>query len=579
MGNSQSENEISPAEKAKLTNGRPSTAASADHGTPPEAGAAAGHAPSREKLLTITNLKKYFPVAKSSLFTRQMYVRANEDISIDIYRGETFGLVGESGCGKSTLGRVLLQLYEQTAGSTMYYGRTLEEVAPGYVMDTLSHAEKYIEKYHKARAHAEELTKKCDELGENATFFDLQSKNLALCDARTALEGCAKILGGFMVRETRKGASLLSDRYRLAFQAAALAAQAEDISLKIDVKEGLLEEIPPEQSEQKGRSIREKIDKLTQKRNALTAQQGKLLQAAAEIDAKIRQLKAPYEKDSEFARYESMLDDGVDLKRLKYNEMRHLRKDLQIIFQDPYSSLNPRMTVGRIIEEGLVTHRFFKAGSRKMQEYVFRVMNSCGLQNYMYNRYPHQFSGGQRQRICIARSLAVKPKFVVCDECVSALDVSIQSQIINLLQELKEREGLTYLFISHNLSVVRYISDRIGVMYLGNMVEVAETDEIFSDPRHPYTIALLSSIPTTDPDSLTRQRIILEGNIPSPIKPPSGCKFHTRCFMACDKCKVAPPPLTEVKPGHYVACHFAEQRKVDEAGNYLFDVSLTTVQR
>ena len=274
-----------------------------------------------------------------------------------------------------------------------------------------------------------------------------------------------------------------------------------------------------------------------------------------------------------------MLDDGVDLRRLKYTEMRLLRKDLQVIFQDPYSSLNPRMTVGQIIEEGLVTHKFFKRGSKKMQEYVFQIMNSCGLQNYMYNRCPHQFSGGQRQRICIARSLAVKPKFVVCDECVSALDVSIQSQIINLLQELKEKEGLTYLFISHNLSVVRYISDRIGVMYLGNMVEVAPTDVIFNDPRHPYTIALLSSIPTTDPDSLTKERIILEGNIPSPINPPSGCKFHTRCFMACDKCKVVPPPLTEVEPGHFVACHFADTKKVDENGNYLFDVKKTTNAR
>ena len=526
------------------------------------------------RLLSITNLKKYFPVAKSSLFAKQMYVRANEDISIDIYQGETFGLVGESGCGKSTLGRVLLQLYEQTAGSTMYYGRTLEEVAPGYVLETLSHAEKYIEKYHRAKVRAEELTKKCNELGDSATFFDLQNKNLALCDARTALDYCAKILGGFMVRDTRQGADALSEKYKLAFQAADIASRAENISLEIEAQEGLLSDATA-----KTDGIRRKLNKLKEKHQELTAQRDRLLAAASDADARIAKLKAPYAQDAEFAKCEAMLDDGVDLKRLKYKEMRHLRKDLQIIFQDPYSSLNPRMTVGRIIEEGLVTHKFFKAGSRKMQEYVFQIMNSCGLQNYMYNRYPHQFSGGQRQRICIARSLAVKPKFVVCDECVSALDVSIQSQIINLLQELKEKEGLTYLFISHNLSVVRYISDRIGVMYLGNMVEVAETDELFSDPRHPYTIALLSSIPTTDPDSVTKERIILEGNIPSPIKPPSGCKFHTRCFMACDKCKVVPPTLTEVKPGHFVACHFAEQRKVDENGNYLFDVKLGTNQR
>ena len=269
-----------------------------------------------------------------------------------------------------------------------------------------------------------------------------------------------------------------------------------------------------------------------------------------------------------------MLDDGIDLARLKYSEMRLLRKDLQLVFQDPYSSLNPRMTVGQIIEEGLVAHKFYRHGSPKMKEHILNVMRMCGLQDYMLHRYPHQFSGGQRQRISIARALAVHPKFVVCDECVSALDVSIQSQIINLLLELKEKEHLTYMFISHDLSVVRYISDRICVMYLGNIVELADAATIFDDPRHPYTVALLSSIPTTDPDSLQKERILLEGNIPSPIKPPSGCKFHTRCYMACDKCKRVPPALTEVEPGHFVACHFP-QRKIDEKGNYLFELPAT----
>jgi peptide/nickel transport system ATP-binding protein len=580
MEKTQSTASVKTTDRVQHTDTRQSACGRAE-GSARADGSARPETQSRQKtrLLSITNLKKYFPVAKPSLFARQMYVRANEDISVDIYQGETFGLVGESGCGKSTLGRVLLQLYEQTAGSTMYYGRTLEEVAPDYVLDTLSNAEKYIEKYRRAAARGEELSKKCEALGDSASFYDLQDRNLALCDARTALDCTAKILGGFMARETRRGAALLSEKYKLTFRAAALAHRAEDIAVEIQAGEGLLEEIPPEKSPEKGKRLQAKIEKLTRKQNHLAARQKDLLAAAAEIDEKIGQLKALYAGDAEFARYEAMLDHGVDLKRLKYKEMRHLRKDLQIIFQDPYSSLNPRMTVGRIIEEGLVTHGFFKAGSRKMQEHVFKVMNSCGLQNYMYNRYPHQFSGGQRQRICIARALAVKPKFVVCDECVSALDVSIQSQIINLLQELKEKEGLTYLFISHNLSVVRYISDRIGVMYLGNMVEVAETDELFSDPRHPYTIALLSSIPTTDPESLTKERILLEGNIPSPIKPPSGCKFHTRCFMACDKCKVVPPTLTEVKPGHFVACHFAEERKVDGEGNYLFDVNVAMGNR
>lgn len=516
-----------------------------------------------QKLLSIKNLKKYFPLAKSGLFQKeQLYVKANEDISIDIFEGETFGLVGESGCGKSTLGRVLLQLYGQTAGNSMYYGRTLDQVAPSYVSDTLKNASAYIAKYRKAEEKASLCNEKCEKLGDNATFFDLQEKNLANAEAKTALDNVAKILGGFTVKDTKAGADILLEHYGYSVQKAKLNDRISDNKLEIAILE----------NDGKPDEKQKRLAKLKAKNEALEKTVKSLEDKISACDERIASLRAKYADDEEFARYEAMLDDGIDLSRLKIEEMRLLRKDLQIIFQDPYSSLNPRMTVGQIIEEGLITHKFFGPGSPKMKEYVFDIMESCGLQPYMYNRYPHQFSGGQRQRICIARALAVKPKFVVCDECVSALDVSIQSQIINLLQDLKDKEKLTYLFISHNLSVVRYVSDRIGVMYLGNMVEVAKTDDIFADPRHPYTIALLSSIPTTDPESLTKERILLEGNIPSPIKPPSGCKFHTRCYMACDKCKRVPPPLTEVAPGHFVACHFTE-RKVDENGNYLFAIN------
>jgi peptide/nickel transport system ATP-binding protein len=201
-------------------------------------------------------------------------------------------------------------------------------------------------------------------------------------------------------------------------------------------------------------------------------------------------------------------------------------------------------------------------------------MEKSGLQEYMLHRYPHQFSGGQRQRICIARALAVQPKFIVCDECVSALDVSIQSQIINLLQELKEKQHLTYMFISHDLSVVKFISDRIAVMYLGNIVELADKKTMFDDPRHPYTVALLSSIPTTEAGSADKERIILEGNIPSPVNPPAGCKFCTRCYMVQDKCRRVSPPLVEIEPGHFCACHFPE-KKIDENKNFMFKVKTT----
>ena len=330
----------------------------------------------KKVLLTVRDVKQYFPVKKTKLREKQRYVRANDGISLDIYAGETLGLVGESGCGKSTLGRTLLQLYPQTHGDVIYH------------------------------------------------------------------------------------------------------------------KDG---------------------------------------------------------KD-------------IDLKKLPKEEMRVLRKDLQLIFQDPYSSLNPRMTVGQIIGEGLVSHGVFKRGDPAMRDYIFKVMENCGLATYMFGRYPHQFSGGQRQRIGIARSLALNPAFVVCDEAVSALDVSIQSQILNLLSDLKEKQNLTYLFITHDLSVVKYISDRIGVMYLGNMVELAPTEELFANTLHPYTEALLSAIPVVDEDD-KRERILLEGDIPSPVNPPSGCKFHTRCRYCQQKCKEEVPQWTDVGNNHYVACHFPLHKK------------------
>ena len=330
----------------------------------------------KKVLLTVRDVKQYFPVKKTKLREKQRYVRANDGISLDIYAGETLGLVGESGCGKSTLGRTLLQLYPQTHGDVIYH------------------------------------------------------------------------------------------------------------------KDG---------------------------------------------------------KD-------------IDLKKLSKEEMRVLRKDLQLIFQDPYSSLNPRMTVGQIIGEGLVSHGVFKRGDPAMRDYIFKVMEDCGLATYMFGRYPHQFSGGQRQRIGIARSLALNPAFVVCDEAVSALDVSIQSQILNLLSDLKEKQNLTYLFITHDLSVVKYISDRIGVMYLGNMVELAPTEELFANTLHPYTEALLSAIPVVDEED-KRERILLEGDIPSPVNPPSGCKFHTRCRYCQQKCKEEVPQWTDVGNNHYVACHFPLHKK------------------
>lgn len=237
-------------------------------------------------------------------------------------------------------------------------------------------------------------------------------------------------------------------------------------------------------------------------------------------------------------------------------EMVDLRKELQIIFQDPYSSLNPRMTVGQIVGEALVAHNLFKKG-KELQDEVMRIVEICGLAPYHINRYPHQFSGGQRQRIGIARALALNPSFIVADEPVSALDVSIQSQIINLMMDLQKQMGLSYLFISHDLSVVKHISDRIGVMYLGSLVELANKKDIYENPKHPYTQTLLSAIPVPDPKA-KKKTMIVQGEIPSNVNPPSGCKFHTRCPYAKPICKEQVPEFRMLDDGHYVACHVAE---------------------
>ena len=322
---------------------------------------------SREPLLDVQNLQKYFPVM--SQFGRlggvKNYVKAVNDVSFQLYEGETYGLVGESGCGKSTTGRTVLGLTEATTGEVLYQGQNI---------------------------------------------FDLSKK-----------------------------------------------------------------------------------------------------------------------------------------------EIRSIRKDLQMVFQDPYSSLNPRIRIGQMLEEPMIIHGI---GGNKQQrrERVFDILQKVGLQPEHYYRFPHEFSGGQRQRLGLARALIVNPKIIICDEPVSALDVSIQSQILNLLKHLQAEFGLTYLFITHDISVVRHISDRIGVMYLGKIVEEATTDSLFENPLHPYTKALFSAVPSTDRTKV-RERVVLRGEIPSPLNPPSGCMFHTRCPFAMDICKSEVPAVKEIHPQHKVACH------------------------
>ena len=503
----------------------------------------------RKILLQIANLKQYFPVGGR----KNLFVKANDGISIDIYEGEAFGLVGESGCGKSTLGRSILQLYKQTDGRTMYFGRSIDELAPKYAYDTFRTLTKRRELMKERQAKYEEFKKEYDSKPENEKY-ELHSKMVQLRkEANDAMLDVTTLIGGLVLYpDLSQVEALFTEIYKLGKEQSAAVDKRELAQLDVDDTAYALKKA--QEAGKPTDALKAKLDKYKTKLKEIDDHIEALKKQTADTYKKSEVFRKEVEKMPDYEKYEEHHSDGIDLARLTYNEMRKLRSDMQLIFQDPYSSLNPRMTVGQIIGEGMLAHNYFRKNDERMQEEVIRVMEECGLAPYFLHRYPHQFSGGQRQRIGIARSLALRPKFVVCDEAVSALDVSIQAQIINLLQDLKEKQHLTYLFITHDLSVVKFISDRIGVMYLGNMVETADSEELFAHPLHPYTEALINAIPTTDPDA-DKKPEVLEGDIPSPVNPPKGCKFHTRCKYCTEICTKVAPEWEEVRPNHFVACH------------------------
>ena len=629
----------------------------------------------KEVLIELRKLKKFFPLKKRSLFQREsLYVRANEDISLKIYKNETFGLVGESGCGKSTLGRVILQLYPPTSGSVLYYGVDIYDINPEYVLkeiDMLPRFQKNAIRAYQTSLVIDKkimvLKQKSDKLRSEIDLKAIEAKERILMEKLIELEKNEKKEIDNLVNDLKKHLHKNAvnekineeDNYNerinnlcqilqnepdnstiidlidfLPFQhnhilssykmILRLQKQIYNIKEEIDGlkrNKGLdkrikyLEEKSKDFKKEASRQLREgskicgdlilekeivAISHLLKEEEHLKRQkiglEKKINYLISKVDSggseadflkEVDVLKPKLEATKESLevvqkkikgyhhsnileitertldlQYQKKLagnkEVGINLQKLNKHEMRKLRQRLQMIFQDPYSSLDPRMTVGQAISEAVVEHGLYEKGSKELEEYIIDIMKKCGLDHYMIHRYPHQFSGGQRQRIVIARALALKPEFIVCDESVSALDVSIQSQILNLLSGLKEQQNLTYLFISHDLSVIKHISDRIGVMYLGDIVELSDTESLYLDPFHPYTKALISAIP-----SITERKaqIILEGDIPSNIFPPSGCKFRTRCPMARRVCAKEKPALREVVDGRYVACHFYEETK------------------
>ena len=483
---------------------------------------------SKDTLISIQHLQKYYPLKKTRIFQKeQEYVKANKDISINIKKGETLGIVGESGCGKSTLGRTIIQLQDQTGGATMYYGDTIENFMPAYVKQVYKDLEKTSKSYDQSFLKLESLK---DDVSENG----IENYRLAKIAFDEKFGNTLRLGGGLLVHDDISVVSrILLERYDVGSR---LAKVLRDYNFEMERYE---------LSNQKNEDALAAANKLAGEKDALTTQ-------FKEVEKELSALKDTLRSHPKFDHYESFRDRGIDLASLSKKEMNALRNDLQIIFQDPYSSLNPRMSVGDIIGEGLLNHGLFSSkNSPGYTEYIEEVMEQCGLSKAFISRYPHQFSGGQRQRIGIARAIALNPKFIVCDEAVSALDVSIQSQVINLLQELKEKQNLTYLFITHDLGVVRYISDRIGVMYFGNLVELAPAESIFNNPQHPYTKKLLAAIPSMDNKAL--KELV--------SKPNSDDRFDFRLF---DENGEADKDWFEVSNDHFVACNIIDKEIQDE---------------
>ena len=535
-------------------------------------------------ILEVKGLKKYFPLQRDLFGRPKVNLRAVDDVSFKLEAGKTIGVVGESGCGKTTLGRTILQLYDTTGGKSLYYGHTLEDALPKYYIDGIKKIPALALKYNNLKVKVTELLKEFSDyssyeindelvLSDYTNILNVIKNDISLLDKESNKEQIKKLnkVVGYLEKlvNVLDEASVISGGLILADP-----TKAKELLVKKVVKENELykayvkkEKISKKLGKSNDENNQSQLNVIEEEINSIALELEKYNEELIEFKNNINQ--SPLYLDLEARR-----EKGLDLARLTKSEMRSLRTEIQLIFQDPYSSLPPRMTIGSILTEPVQVHQI--VDKENVSEHVHKVMKMCGLQPQYYDRYPHEFSGGQRQRICIARALVVNPKLVICDEPVSALDVSIQAQIINLLKELQNNLGLTYMFISHDLSVVKYITDSIIVMYLGNMMEIGDTKDIFQNPLHPYTQALFSAVPVPDPEA-KMNRIILKGDIPSPANPPKGCKFHTRCEKCMGVCKFKTPKFIQYDDNHLVACHLYDEEVMANLEKY--DAELLEIER
>ena len=525
----------------------------------------------KKALLELKKLKKYFPVR------RGVSIKAVEDVTFTIYEGEKFGVVGESGCGKSTLGRVILQLYPQTSGAAIYYGRTLEEIGPKYLahevgmlMEYQNKAAEFYQKSLKLDQKAAAIQREKDALSPLGVTNREVKKEIRLSKRISRLQFLSKELRKDASRHLREGSRTVGslilckdlpkvkELFQKANKETALAASHSKTLQMLEqhhehlVLAGKSDPAMEKRIEEFRAKAADHVAKAkAYRQQAWDEYHGKDILPITELT-----LDPAYQ-----AKLDGNYETGINLGKLTRKEMRLMRREMQMIFQDPAASLDPRQTVGKSIEEVFKINSDLTPLARK--ERTLTLLEEVGLKREHYYSYPHTLSGGQKQRVGIARAIALNPKFVVLDESVSALDVSVQAQILQLLNQLSEQKGLTYFFITHDLGVVKHFCDRIVVLYLGSMCEIAESKDLFHNPLHPYTESLLAAVPRLRVGEHSTE-LVLEGDVPSAMNPPKGCPFHTRCAKCMDVCtKVKPVPI-EKEPGHFVACHLYDPEPTKE---------------